>query len=156
MLRNSALLPFLVTASLSLFFFSGCAEKNADGTTKKKERILPPSSGTHSELLLVMPDANFGKVPREKSLEHWYLADVEGLPQAEAYFDASRVEPQEVNKILQKTKSILWVEKSDTCVCENAERFVGAPATDRSYNSAKRRSYSEVHKRKCKAIDGRF
>ena len=56
MFRNSALATFLVTASFSLVLFSGCAEKNADGTTKKKQRILPPSSGTHSELLLVMPD----------------------------------------------------------------------------------------------------
>lgn len=33
-----------------------------------------------------------------------YLADQEGLPQAEPYFDASRVEPKDVNKILQKAK----------------------------------------------------
>ena len=113
MLRNSALATFIVTVSLSIVVFSGCTEKNADGTTKKKERILPPSSGTHSELLLVMPDELWEGAPGEQFRE-WYLADVEGLPQAEAYFDASRVEPQEVNKILQKTKSILWVEKSDT------------------------------------------
>ena len=113
MLRNSALLPFLVTATLSLIVFTGCTEKNADGTTKKKERILPPSSGTHSELLLVMPDALWEGAPGEE-FRALYLADVEGLPQAEAYFDASRVEPKDVNKILQKTKSILWVEKSDT------------------------------------------
>ena len=105
MLRNSALATFLVTASFSLVFFSGCAEKNADGTTKKKERILPPSSGTHSELLLVMPDALWEGAPG-KEFRALYLADVEGLPQAEAYFDASRVEPKDVNKILQKTKSI--------------------------------------------------
>lgn len=113
MFRNSALATFLVTASFSLVLFSGCAEKNADGTTKKKQRILPPSSGTHSELLLVMPDELWEGAPGEE-FRALYLADVEGLPQAEAYFDASRVEPKDVNKILQKTKSILWVEKSDT------------------------------------------
>ena len=56
MLRYSALATFIVTVTLSLVVFSGCTEKNADGTTKKKELILPPSSGTHSELLLVMLD----------------------------------------------------------------------------------------------------
>ena len=78
MLRNSALATFLVTASFSLVFFSGCAEKNADGTTKKKERILPPSSGTHSELLLVMPDALWEGAPG-KEFRALYLADVELL-----------------------------------------------------------------------------
>jgi hypothetical protein len=43
-----------------------------------------------------------------------YMADQEGLPQPEPYFDITRVQPNEVNAILQKTKSIFWVEKSDT------------------------------------------
>ena len=113
MFHKRALTAFFFTAALSMALFTGCAEKNADGTVKKKERILPPSSGTHSELLLVMPDELWEGAAGEQFRE-LYLADVEGLPQAEAYFDASRVEPKDVNKILQKTKSILWVEKSDT------------------------------------------
>jgi hypothetical protein len=52
--------------------------------------------------------------PAGEAFRELYLADQEGLPQSEAYFDASRVEPKEVNRILQKTKSIMWVEKSDT------------------------------------------
>ena len=99
---------------LFLFLLLGCSttETNPDGT-KKDTRILPPSSGTHSELLLVMPD-ELWIGPAGEAFRELYLADQEGLPQSEAYFDASRVEPKEVNRILQKTKSIMWVEKSDT------------------------------------------
>lgn len=90
----------------------GSEETNPDGTVKDT-RILPPSSGTHSELLLVMPD-ELWLGPAGEAFREIYLADQDGLPQAESYFDASRVEPKDVNKILQKAKNILWVEKSDT------------------------------------------
>ena len=97
---------------LSLLFSCSAPQTNPDGT-KKDIRILPPSSGTHSELLLVMPDKLWIGAAGE-AFKELYLADQEGLPQSEAYFNASRVEPEEVNRILQKTKSIMWVEKSDT------------------------------------------
>lgn len=107
------LLTLLTIATLALFTAScGGEETNADGTVKDT-RILPPSSGTHSELLLVMPD-ELWLGPAGEAFREIYLADKEGLPQAESYFDASRVEPKDVNKILQKAKNILWVEKSDT------------------------------------------
>lgn len=107
------LLTLLTIATLALFTAScGGEETNADGTVKDT-RILPPSSGTHSELLLVMPD-ELWLGPAGEAFREIYLADQEGLPQAESYFDASRVEPKDVNKILQKAKNILWVEKSDT------------------------------------------
>jgi hypothetical protein len=107
------LLTLLTIATIALFTAScGGEETNADGTVKDT-RILPPSSGTHSELLLVMPD-ELWLGPAGEAFREIYLADQEGLPQAESYFDASRVEPEDVNKILQKAKNILWVEKSDT------------------------------------------
>jgi hypothetical protein len=107
------LLTLLTIATIALFTVScGGEETNADGTVKDT-RILPPSSGTHSELLLVMPD-ELWLGPAGEAFREIYLADQEGLPQAESYFDASRVEPKDVNKILQKAKNILWVEKSDT------------------------------------------
>jgi len=90
-----------------------CSSTNEDGSPKKKQRILPPSSGTHSELLLVMTDemwlGSTGEAFREI-----FLAEQEGLPQPESYFDIDRVEPGEVNGLLKKTKSIIWVELSDT------------------------------------------
>lgn len=97
---------------LFLLLLLGCSapETNPDGT-KKDTRILPPSSGTHSELLLVMPD-ELWIGPAGEAFRELYLADQEGLPQSEAYFDASRVEPTEVNRILQKTKSIMWVREN--------------------------------------------
>lgn len=107
------LLTLLTIATIALFTAScGGEETNSDGTVKDT-RILPPSSGTHSELLLVMPD-ELWLGPAGEAFREIYLADQEGLPQAESYFDASRVEPKDVNKILQKAKNILWVEKSDT------------------------------------------
>ena len=101
---------------LSLAFvlsLAACSSTEEDGGPKKDTRILPPASGTHSELLLVMPD-ELWEGPAGEAFREIYLADQEGLPQSEAYFDASRVQPKDVNKILQKTKSIMWVEKSDT------------------------------------------
>ena len=110
-MKRIFLLPFL---SLALLAIPSCSseESNADGS-KKDTRILPPSSGTHSELLLVMSDdlwqGKAGEVFREK-----YLEDQEGLPQSEPYFDVTRVEPKKVNSLLKKAKNILWIEKSDT------------------------------------------
>ena len=105
-LRFSSLI-FVLTLAVS------CSSTNEDGSPKKKQRILPPSSGTHSELLLVMTDemwlGSTGEAFREI-----FLAEQEGLPQPESYFDIDRVEPGEVNGLLKKTKSIIWVELSDT------------------------------------------
>src|SRR6056300_523659 len=107
------LLTLLTIATIALFTAScGTEETNADGTVKDT-RILPPSSGTHSELLLVMPD-ELWLGPAGEAFREIYHADQDGLPQAEPYFDASRVELKDVNKILQKAKNILWIEKSDT------------------------------------------
>jgi len=102
----------LLTLALVVSMTS-CSSSEEGSGPKKDTRILPPSSGTHSELLLVMPD-ELWEGPAGEAFREIYLADQEGLPQSEAYFDASRVEPKDVNKILQKTKSIMWVEKSDT------------------------------------------
>ena len=105
------LLPFL---AISFLILPSCGSDEANEDGKKKDtRILPPSSGTHSELLLVMPD-ELWLGPAGEAFREIYLADQDGLPQAEPYFDASRVEPKDVNKILQKAKNILWIEKSDT------------------------------------------
>lgn len=104
-----------LTIYFSLFvLFTHCNSNAADGSEgSKKQRILPPSSGTHSELLVVMPDelweGKTGEIFRE-----YYLADQEGLPQSEPYFDVTRVEPNEANGLLKKSKSILWVQLSDT------------------------------------------
>ncbi|MAZ96295.1 DUF4837 family protein [Schleiferiaceae bacterium] len=105
-LQSSSVLFFIILSSCS------APETNPDGTIKDT-RILPPASGTHSELLLVMPDELWVGAAGQ-AFRDLYLADQEGLPQSESYFDASRVEPKDVNRILQKTKSIMWVEKSDT------------------------------------------
>lgn len=105
-LFRTALFGLLVT-------LGSCAKKNGNVTPVKQERILPPSSGTHSELLVVMPD-DLWQGEAGEAFRELYLADQEGLPQPEPYFDVSRVRPGDVNSILQRTKSIMWVEKSDT------------------------------------------
>ena len=109
---TSSLLRFTVL-SLLLVFSTSCKKKNADGTKTKSQRILVPSSGTHSELLLVMPDHLWQGAAGE-AFRELYLADQEGLPQSEPYFDVSRVRPEDVNDLLKRTKSIMWVEPSDT------------------------------------------
>ena len=101
----------LTIALFSTLLFTACSTDSSD--KGKTERLLPPSSGTHSELLLVMPDELWNS-PAGEAFRELYLADQEGLPQPEPYFDVTRVEPGEVNSILQKTKSIFWVELSDT------------------------------------------
>jgi hypothetical protein len=98
--------------TLPVLVIIGCSKGTQDQKTSD-QRLLPPSSGTHSELLLVMPDDLWEGEPGEL-FRTYYLADQEGLPQPEPYFGVSRVEPKDVNKTLQMAKSILWVEKSDT------------------------------------------
>ena len=67
--------PFQSCSFLFLFLLLGCSapETNPDGT-KKDTRILPPSSGTHSELLLVMPD-ELWIGPAGEAFRELYLAD---------------------------------------------------------------------------------
>lgn len=68
------LLTLLTIATIALFTAScGGEETNADGTVKDT-RILPPSSGTHSELLLVMPD-ELWLGPAGEAFREIYLAD---------------------------------------------------------------------------------
>lgn len=101
------LLPFSALLLLS------CNQATSTDQSASDQRILAPSSGTHSELLVVMPD-ELWEGETGATFREIYLADQEGLPQPEPYFDITRVEPQEVNRILEKTKSIFWAELSDT------------------------------------------
>ena len=105
-------LLFFLPFALLIFPSCGGEETNEDGS-KKDTRILPSSSGTHSELLLVMSDdlwqGKAGEAFREK-----YLQDQEGLPQTESYFEVTRVEPSKVGSIFETVKTILWIEISDT------------------------------------------
>lgn len=100
----------LLALSTTLILGSCSSGEKSNG---KKERLLPPASGTHSELLVVMPD-DLWMGPTGDAFREAFMADQEGLPQPEPYFDITRVEPGTVNSILQKTKSIYWVELSDT------------------------------------------
>ena len=100
---------------LSLALLASCDKPAGEGTGKSKadERILPSSQGTHTELLVVMPDELWegavGEVFREEFLE-----PVAGLPKNQPYFFVSQVNPKDVNKTLKMAKSIYWVQLSDT------------------------------------------
>jgi len=151
---TTSLLRF-TALSLALVFATSCSTKNADGTEKKSQRILVPSNGTHSELLLVMPD-HLWQGEAGEAFRELYLADQDGLPQSEAYFDVNRVEPKDMNKMLRHTKSIMWVEPSDTSFVKMQKDLWARPQRIVRITAPSSKAITESIRASAKQIIGAF
>ena len=85
-----------------------------------------------------------------------YLADQEGLPQSEAYFDVNRVEPKDMNKMLRHTKSIMWVEPSDTSFVKMQKDLWARPQRIVRITAPSSKAITESIRASAKQIIGAF
>ena len=101
----------------SLIILSSCSEKGEDGKPVKK-KYLPPSSGTHAEMLIVADDnvweSKAGEVIFEVFGQEQY-----GLPQSEGVFSLNRVRANGFQGLLERAKSIVFIELGDTTLVES-------------------------------------
>lgn len=89
--------------------FAACTQQETATTAK----YLPPSSGTHNELLIVCHDTLW-RSPAGKALVEVFAHEQEGLPQSEGIFMVTRIPSNAFATLFQKAKSILIVEYSDS------------------------------------------
>ena len=111
-------LPFLVL--FSALVLASCTNNNSS----ESEKYLPPSSGTHAEMLLVVHDSVW-KTPIANRLLEVFGREQYGLPQPEAVFSLNRINSTAFTSIFRKSKSIVLVELGDTTMV-NVQRDIWA------------------------------
>ena len=95
----------------SILLFNSCKEESPE------DRYVPPSSGTHAEMLIVTSDALWRGMAGE-ALRQTFLGEQYGLPQSEGIFSVNRIRPEAFNSILTKAKSVVFAELGDTTLVE--------------------------------------
>jgi hypothetical protein len=97
----------------ALAILTACSSDPEGISSQKDERILPSSTGTHSEMLIVVDnelwDGQLGKDLRDAFSVTQY-----GLPQNEPIFRLAQLDPSELSTVMKRSKSLLWVEVADT------------------------------------------
>ncbi len=79
-----------------------------DSSSSKQKRTLPSSSGTHSDLLVVVDDSPWFEGVGRAIAAH-FAAPVLGLPQVESRFEISRIPHRAFKPLVQRSKSILLI-----------------------------------------------
>lgn len=105
---------------LSALGFASCNNNNSS----QADKYLPPSSGTHAEMLLVVHDSVWKTAISNRLLEV-FGREQYGLPQPEAIFSLNRINSPAFTSIFRKSKSIVLVELGDTTMV-NLQRDVWA------------------------------
>lgn len=119
---------FLFLLVLATSIISCQNDRNGDGVEDKDERILPSSTGTHSELLVLMKDEEWKGPLGETFREHIALTQY-GLPQNEPIFRISQIDPSQLSSILKRSKSILSVTVGDTNLYQLEKDVYARPQT---------------------------
>ena len=92
----------------SVVFIISCSNSGQENSVKEKESLLPPSTGSHTEILMIIDDDLYhGNVGKE--LIKTFASEQYGLPQPEATFRIIQVETKDANYLLKRNKSILIV-----------------------------------------------
>ena len=108
-MKKSIFLSLLISIALA-----GCEQKNSNG---KNEKYLPPSSGTHAEMLIVTQDSLWRTYIGEALLAT-FAREQYGLPQPEGVFSVNRIKPAAFSSLFKKAKSIVFVELGDTTMVQ--------------------------------------
>jgi len=97
-----------------LFFtFSALIILSCTENTTPSEKYLPPSSGTHNELLIVCDDTLWRSLAGKMLIET-FAHEQEGLPQSEGIFQLTRIPTSAFAPLFKKAKSIVLAEFADT------------------------------------------
>lgn len=99
---------------LSSILLFACSEEAKSPT----EKYLPPSSGTHAEMLIVAHDSLWHTATGE-ALLNVFAQEQYGLPQPEGIFSVNHVAPSGFQGLLKKAKSIVFVEVGDTTMIQS-------------------------------------
>lgn len=94
--------------TISALLILSCAEENST-----KEKYLPPSSGTHNELVIVCHDTLWRGLAGKMLIET-FAQEQEGLPQSEGIFQVTRIPSNAFAPLFKKAKSIVLAEFADT------------------------------------------
>lgn len=100
---------------LSLIVFLALSSCNNTNSGGKEDKYLPPSSGTHAEMLIVTQDTLWRTYVGEALLAT-FAREQYGLPQPEGVFSVNRIKPAAFTSIFKKAKSIVFAELGDTTV----------------------------------------
>jgi len=98
---------------LSVLLLLSC---NEDGSNSS-EKYLPPSSGTHAEMLIVAHDSLWHTATGEAIL-NVFAQEQYGLPQPEGIFSVNHVAPSGFQGLLKKAKSLVFFEIGDTTLIQ--------------------------------------
>ncbi len=102
---------------LSAFILATILQSCTEGGLGTSPKYVPPSSGTHAEMLLVVNDSLWRSKTGEKILET-FAREQYGLPQFEGIFSVNRVATPAFKGLLKKAKSIVIVEIGDTTMID--------------------------------------
>ena len=105
---------FIYAAIATITLLASCSQKEENtSTTTFKKKYLPPSSGTHAEMVIVCADDLWqGKVGEE--ILNVFGEEQYGLPQAEGIFSLNRVKPEGFQGLLERAKSLVFIEIGDS------------------------------------------
>jgi hypothetical protein len=97
MIRTKTALVFLFTV-----LFAACVRDGSNSLDK----VLPTSSGKYGEVLVVI-DSVYEQKKSGEAIDQIFYKSVEGLPQQEAMFRMSTVDPDDFRSILKRSRNIL-------------------------------------------------
>lgn len=92
---------------LPIFLLFACGEE--DGTVSSSNDIKPQSTGTHSELMIIIDDSLWNSPVGDELIE-LFQVPVFGLPQAEPHFHLVKLDEFNLTPLLKRTKSILYLK----------------------------------------------
>ncbi len=101
-MKTLFIIPFLCVAAV---FFNSCFHETESG--------LPPSNGTISEVLVIMPNQMW-ETSVGSTLKSILLAEQEGLNQAEPLFEPMQIQYDDFKGVFEKNRKIIRVFVSDT------------------------------------------
>lgn len=99
--------------ALAIAIFASCSSESGESSTSVDERILPSSTGTHSEMLIVI-DNELWEGDLGNDIRNAFTVTQYGLPQDEPIFRLAQLDPSELSTVMKRSKSLFWVEVADT------------------------------------------
>ena len=111
----------------------GCSDS---GSGKRSSGLLPKARGEADEIIIVVDSTQWVDSKVGEELKKTFNAPMLGLPQDEALFNASKVNPRKLNSVLKSAKNMVFVMTLDSKTAESKtlQKFF----TSQSLNQIKR------------------
>lgn len=113
-------------AVLGFFFATSCSNPAEKSSTNNPDKYLPPSSGTHTEMLIVASDEVWESAVAE-ALAEVFGQEQYGLPQPEGVFSINRIKTHGFQGMLERAKSIVFVELDDSTMIDSRKNVWARP-----------------------------